>query len=241
MSDAATPFAPEPVRRAREQVESQLREAILSGLFKRGEKLPSEAELAARFSVSRTTVREALRALVSAGLIAKVPGASGGSFVQAVDHHALEAVLSESMDNILRLGSVNYSEVAAVRRLLELPAARHAALHRSDDDIRRLEELVNQESSVKVDDPSVPELDIGFHSAIAAASGNRLLSSFVSALHGVTRPVMALNLSEDVGRQTVRQHKAIVRAIVNGDADGAEAAMAEHLNFVEQRSDHSRD
>ncbi|MCA3749647.1 MAG: winged helix-turn-helix transcriptional regulator, partial [Rubrobacter sp.] len=77
-------FKPAPVRRAREQVESQLREAILSGTFRSGDRLPSELELAKSFGVSRTTVREALGSLASAGLISKVPGASGGSFVRRV-------------------------------------------------------------------------------------------------------------------------------------------------------------
>lgn len=229
-------FSPEPVRRAREQVEGQLREAILSGVFASGEKLPSEADLASRFSVSRTTVREALRALVSAGLISKVPGASGGSFVQAVDHHSLEAVLSESMDNILRLGSVDYREVADVRRFLEIPAARKAALHRTSEQVEALDHFINEEVKAKVDSPTVPSLDMGFHSTVATATGNRLLSSFITALHRVTRPVLALDLSEEVGRETVRQHKAIAEAIADGDPDRAEEAMTAHLDYLEQRS-----
>jgi DNA-binding transcriptional MocR family regulator len=78
-------FQPSRVRRPREQVEEQIREAILSGAFRQGDKLPSETQLAEQFSVSRTTVREALRALAAAGLISKVPGVAGGSFVQSVE------------------------------------------------------------------------------------------------------------------------------------------------------------
>src|SRR5918997_4269757 len=116
-------FKPQPVARAREQVETQIREAILSGTFKRGEKLPSEAELADNFAVSRTTVREALRSLAAAGLIFKVPGASGGSFVQAIDYRGLGSLIGESIENSLRLGSIDFDEVIHVRRLLEVPSA----------------------------------------------------------------------------------------------------------------------
>src|SRR5689334_18541438 len=77
------------VVRPRQQVEDRIRQAILEGELKTGERLPSESELARQFAVSRTTVREALRALSTQNLIEKVPGAGGGSFVRAVDHQSL--------------------------------------------------------------------------------------------------------------------------------------------------------
>ena len=70
-------FQANKVTRPRDQVESQLREAILNGHFAQGEKLPPETELAHQFGVSRPTVREALGALVSSGLIRKIPGVAG--------------------------------------------------------------------------------------------------------------------------------------------------------------------
>src|ERR1700689_745140 len=82
-------FAPIPVLRPREQVEEQIRAAILSGLLDVGSKLPSEAVLANQFSVSRTTVREALRSLATKSLIEKIPGPAGGTFVRKVDHWSL--------------------------------------------------------------------------------------------------------------------------------------------------------
>src|SRR5207249_115330 len=73
-------FTAKQVTRPRAQVEQQIREAILGGLFSPGEKLPPETQLAEQFGVSRPTVREALGSLVTAGLIRKVPGVAGGSF-----------------------------------------------------------------------------------------------------------------------------------------------------------------
>jgi len=228
----AAAFTPEPVRRPREQVEAQLREAIFQRVFAQGAKLPSETELAARFSVSRATVREALRSLASTGLISKVPGAAGGSFVNTFDHESFGASLEESMGNILRLGSISYEEVAQLRELLEVPSARLAAAHRSDEDVARLDEIVEREKAASVADPEVPELDIAFHSAIAGASGNRVLEAFVSALHRVTQPVRFVAIEEEVGRSTVRQHRAIVKAIAAGRGDEAEAAMQRHLRYL---------
>jgi GntR family transcriptional repressor for pyruvate dehydrogenase complex len=226
-------FKPSPVRRAREQVETQLREAILSGTFRRGDKLPSEVELAESFSVSRTTVREALRALASEGLISKVPGATGGSFVQVVDHQSLGVLLGESLENTLRFGSIDHEEVAHVRRLLEIPSARLAATNRTDRDLELLNYILARQKGLTVESPEVPNLDVNFHTAIAEASRNRVLSSFVSALHRVTQPVLFLDLSPEVGKATVVQHAAIVHAIADGKAEDAAQAMEEHLDYLD--------
>jgi len=226
-------FKPNPVRRAREQVETQLREAILSGTFRRGDKLPSEVELSQSFSVSRTTVREALRSLASEGLISKMPGASGGSFVQVVDHQSLGLLLGETMQTTLRFGSINHDEVASVRRMLEIPSASLAAEHRADADLELLDNILARQKGLTVESPEVPGLDVGFHAAIAEASKNRVLSSFVSALHRVTRPVRFLDLSPEVGKATVVQHAAIVRAIKDADPDAAARAMTVHLDYLD--------
>lgn len=230
-------FKPQPVVRAREQVETQIREAILSGTFKRGEKLPSEAELAENFAVSRTTVREALRSLAAAGLIFKLPGASGGSFVQVIDYRSLGGALGDSIVNTLRLGTVEYDEVAQVRRLLEVPSAKLASANRTEEDIETLRSIVDRQKEITIDHPDVPQLDISFHSAIGDASGNRVLASFVTALHYATRPVLAKHLDAKAGRDTVRQHTAIVKAISEGDAEAAANAMEEHLNYLQSLRD----
>ncbi len=190
-------------------------------------------ELAESFSVSRTTVREALRTLASEGLISKIPGASGGSFVQVVDHQSLGLLLGESMENTLRFGSISHDEVAQVRRMLEIPSARLAALHWSESDIERLNYILARQKGLTVESPEVPNLDVNFHTAIAEASQNRVLSSFVSALHRVTRPVTFIDLSPEVGKATVVQHAAIVEAIAARKPEDAARAMQEHLDYLE--------
>ncbi|BBY83095.1 FadR family transcriptional regulator [Mycolicibacterium pulveris] len=232
----APAFAATVVKRPRHQVEEQIRHAIRSGALVTGQKLPTEIELAANFGVSRTTIREALRTLVADGLLEKMPGAGGGSFVRNLDHHAFGADLGEDIENLLRVGSVEYREVAEVRRMLEVPAARLATRNRSQADLDALNEVLEDEKALSFDDPTVPELDVRFHSTISKASGNRVVAAFVAALHQVTEPVHHLKLSAEVGKRTFRQHVAIVRAIEKGDADAAERAMSEHLSYLEQHS-----
>lgn len=227
-------FEPTPVSRAREQVERQLREAILSGTFKSGDKLPSEVELARSFSVSRTTVREALRTLDSSGLIRKTPGVAGGSFVRVVDHQALGVTLGDSIENTLRFGNIGFDEVIRVRRMLEVPAARLAAGSRGEEDLARMRDFVGRQKETTVDDPEVPDLDTNLHVSIAEASGNRVLASFVGALHRVIRPALYVDISPKVGKQTVSQHLAIVHAIEKGDPEGAASAMEDHLDYLDR-------
>lgn len=222
------------VLRPREQVEETIRIAILSGEFKTGDPLPPEAEVARQFGVSRTTVREALRSLTTQRLIYKVPGSKGGNFVQLIDHNSLGSALIDSLHNLLTLGSIKFTEVAEVRQYLEVPAVRLAAARRTDEDLQRLRGIVSRQKTASVDDPEVPKLDELFHSLIAEASGNRVLASLVSALHHETEPVHHLDLSPDVGRATVRQHKAIVDAIAARDADAGQDAIIEHLTYLRE-------
>jgi GntR family transcriptional regulator, transcriptional repressor for pyruvate dehydrogenase complex len=220
------------VLRPRQQVEEALRRAVLDGRLRIGERLPAEAELARQFSVSRPTIREALSALESHGLIRKLQGAGGGSFVQAVDHNALGHVLQESMHNLLRLGSVSFGEVAAVRQYLEVPSVALAAVNRSEEDLQELRDILAEEKNRTVDDPLIAELDARFHTAIARMSGNRILASLVYALHRESEPVANLDLSPEVGRITVGQHQRIVEAIADKDPQKGEAAIIEHLTYL---------
>src|SRR5215213_2320508 len=227
-------FKPDRVRRPREQVELQIRSAILAGDFKAGDRLPSEAELAKGFAVSRSTVREALRALVTAGLISTSPGATGGSFVEGIDHHALAERFGESVANVVQLGTLTYAEVAEVRRMLEIPSARLAARNHTDEHIERLRDIIDREKSTTVTDPAVPGLNAAFHQALAEASGNRMLAALVSALHRVTRPLTYIETSPELGRESVIHHLRIVSAIRKRDEDEAVAAMEDHLAYLRE-------
>jgi GntR family transcriptional regulator, transcriptional repressor for pyruvate dehydrogenase complex len=224
------------VVRPRVQVEEQLKEAILGGHFAHGDKLPPETELAERFGVSRPTVREALGSLASAGLIRKVPGVAGGSFVNSVNPQSLGQMLQESVDTTLRLGTLHIGELTQVRNVLEIPAARLAAEHRNDEQIAELRRIVEQQRSTTLDDPKIPDYDRAFHALIGELSGNRLLAAFISAVHGATHPVEYLEVTAEVAHETVKQHLAILRALESGDGDAAAQAMEAHLDFVSRYS-----
>lgn len=227
-----TPVLGQKVLRPRQQVEEALRKAVLDGDLKIGDRLPPETELARQFCVSRPTVREALSSLESQGLIRKIPGAGGGSFVQPVDHRALGQVLQESMHNLLRLGGVTFDEVAAVRQHLEIPSVVLAALDRTEEQLEELHTLLEEQKHRTVDDPMIAELDARFHITIARMSGNRVLAALIYALHRESEPVSYLELSPEMGRESFLQHQRIVKAIEERDPQEAEESIKDHLAYL---------
>lgn len=234
--DGAAAFRAAPVLRPRQQVETQIRKAIMDGTFNQGDRLPSEAKLAEAFGVSRATVREALRAISESGLIVTTPGATGGSFVQKVDHHSLADLVSERLSNVLGLGSVTYEEVGAFRDMLEVPSARLAAEHRTEAHLEAIREAIDEEKDAKSSDDQVVQLNASFHSAVAEASGNRVLIAFVGALHRLAHPITFIATDDEVGATAVRHHIDIFKAIEEQDPDGAAAAMAEHLAYLDEHA-----
>jgi GntR family transcriptional repressor for pyruvate dehydrogenase complex len=233
---SAVPFSPRAVQRPREQVESQIQHAILSGLLSNGARLPSETLLAEQFGVSRPTVREALSTLKEKGLITKASGSNGGSFVRYVDHHALDRAFAEQLSTTLEVGSVSGAELIAFRNMIEVPSAREAALNRSDAHLEKLRSIIEREKAISVFDAEAPDLNSEFHQLLAEASGNRILEAVVSAVHRLTHPMDLIEWTPEVGREGVRHHINIVRALTKADPDEAETAMRAHLHFLQENS-----
>jgi DNA-binding FadR family transcriptional regulator len=117
--------------------------------------------------------------------------------------------------------------------MLEMPSARLAARNRSAEQLKALRDVISEQRLLTHDDPRIPGLDTRFHTLISQASGNRVVAAFVRALHEVTEPVHHLHLDVEVGKGTFRQHRAIVAAIERRDSSAAEAAMGEHLEYLE--------
>lgn len=225
-------FTPKSVKRPRMQVEDQLRDAIAGGQLRQGEKLPSEVALAELFRVSRATVREALRSLAAAGLISTQPGATGGSFVRSIGAAELAEMIAASMRATLELGTIDHDEISAVREMLEIPAARLAAVNRTEEDIAAIREILDSERGATFEDPAVPPLDVQFHYRVARASHNHVLAALLGALHELTQPVRLVRHSADSARAAVRQHRDLLEAVVAGDPDAAEEAARAHLEHI---------
>jgi GntR family transcriptional repressor for pyruvate dehydrogenase complex len=230
------PFSALPIQRPRAQVENQIKNAILDGSLRDGDKLPAEQAMAKSFNVSRATIREALRSLIESGLLTKGPGTTSGLYVQSVDHNSFSLAVSDRLSSVLDIGSVTPAEVSNFRDMLEVPTARLAAEHRTESNLVRLHEIIDKERSTTYDDPAIPELNAEFHCEIANASSNRVLAAFVSALHRTAKPLAFVNTDEALGRESVAHHIQLYRVIKAQDPAAAAEAMQGHLNYLREHA-----
>ncbi|MBB4665226.1 FadR/GntR family transcriptional regulator [Conexibacter arvalis] len=221
-----------PVRRAYEQIYDQLRAAMFSGELANGERLPSEAQLAAGFGVSRGTVREALRLLLAEGLIRTVPGAGGGSFVvlPTVDHVA--DFLRRNVELLTLKEDVTLPEFLEARELIELFAVRQAAVRRTDADLAALRAtLTPDDSGLSPEEQYLANRR--FHEVLIDACGNTLLQIAAGPIFSVLHShLMRFTLTAEFPRSVCRDHATILDAIEAGDSERATAAMAEHLTSL---------
>lgn len=215
--------------RLSDKVAELMRETIVSRGLKPGARLPSERELGEQFGVSRTVIREAVRALTAKGLIEVRSGS--GLRVAAVDASAV----TESMSHFLRGSELDYPSVHEVRTMLEVQIAGVAASQRTEDDVRRLiEACEGVEKSIDRTEIASTK-DVEFHREVARATHNDLylvvLDAIGVALLEVRRE--ALN-TPAAGDQTLIDHRRVLDAIVGGDTEAARDAMHRHLENVQR-------
>ncbi|UWZ40217.1 FadR family transcriptional regulator [Dactylosporangium roseum] len=203
----------------------------MSGQLRPGERLPTEPKLCEQSGLSRSTVREALRLLSSQHLIFTTRGVNGGSFVAAPDAHILGDSLSDGVGLLLANGVVKGDDVLEVRRMLEVPAAGLAAARREPRHLAELERAMF--------DPDRDDLDrritahAEFHLAVAAASGNTLLSLVVRPLYTVADPRTVDRVAPlSMWREIDRDHRELLAAIRAGDVERAMAAARVHIDHV---------
>jgi GntR family transcriptional repressor for pyruvate dehydrogenase complex len=219
----------EPVKRSRiyEHIVEQIHAFIREGRWSPGDQIPPERELAERFRVSRTSVREALRALEMQGVIDSRQG--GGTFVRSADTEALVPPLAAA---ILR-GQRELAEVLEVRELIEPGIARLAATRATEEHTAELENLLARQRECIEQGRSFVEEDTAFHYTLARAADNHILlrlhnvildllrESRQSYLHVPNRPQMSL-----------RGHEAILSAIKAQDSEAAYGASLAHISEV---------
>lgn len=217
-----------PVRRSlSRQVSEAMEDMIRRGRWKVGDRIPSEPELAKSFAVSHNTLREALQSLIHAGMLEARPG--DGTYVLASDR------LSVAMNN--RLSESTLPKILEARLALEKEIARLAAVNRTEDDLRRMEEALakcREKSGNGIDD------DMRFHACVAAATHNSVLSELYGIIiryiqqnlgHLLAEKqydagAMALHddLAEAIRRQDEQRAGEIVERIVQFDTKSIEGS-----------------
>lgn len=212
-----------------------INDLIATGVLKPGSRLPVENDLSVQLGVSRSSLREGVRALALMGVLETKQG--NGTYVTSLEPATLLAPLGVLI-NLQRPGNV--ADVMLVRRTLEVEAAGRAALRISDAELTsagallaHMESMLGQESAAH---DAVMEADVDFHRVIAQASGSPTLSAMISGL--ASRTVRArlwrAMQKEGVERQTHAEHTSILSALAARDPDAARLRMNVHLLNVEE-------
>ncbi|MGX8013400.1 FadR/GntR family transcriptional regulator [Mesorhizobium sp. ORM8.1] len=192
-----------------------LRAEILSGRWGVGARIPNEASLADLLSVSRGTVREAVRVLVSQGLLDTRQG-SGTYLRSTVDSSA-------ALDRVKRTGLRDQWEARAA---LDLEAARLAALRHTPADLDRMRRLLAERGTV-ADGGSEAFIrrDLAFHKSVVAASGNKAMMELYDFFTAAIAETIHATIDGELPEPDQQAHGAIVEAIAANDPDGAVAAV----------------
>lgn len=203
-------------------------ESYIVGQLQQGDRLPTEREMAQQYGVSRTVVREAVRALTARGLV------QAHARSRYIVSTPTQASVSQSITTFLRAGmpELNYRKVMEVRFLLEVQIAGLAAERRTDDDLVKMNDILRATPLAENVEQFV-EVDMAFHSALAMATHNELYSLLLASIAEVMRAVRVLafelNNEESRTERAYHYHSAIYEQVKQGDANGARAAMRQHM------------
>ena len=226
------------VRAARlyEQIVQQIEESILSGALKPGDQLPAERELAQRFGVSRTAVREAVKCLREKGLLEAFSGR--GTFVT----NSTSQAIRQSLDLMTRICQPEgLAHLVELRQILEPEIAALAATRMDDQLLATMREAVATMDANLQEPDAYIEADLDFHLALAEAAGNPLVLSLLDSIVGLLREQRLWIYRVEHGPEHGQiHHKRILEAIEKRSPEAARELMRAHLRQVHKDSTATR-
>lgn len=203
-----------------DQVIAGLNELIEHEGLEVGDRLPSEARLAARLGVARSTLREAIRALSHTGRLETRQGS--GTYVSTPHATGIDA----------RLAAARVPEVFEVRRTLEVLIAEAAPLRRTDEQVAQLRAALQdcRRHAGEGDVPAFIDADSRFHQVTAEATGNSVLVELYGVLRRSLEPALVVVAGVVDLHRTAERHQVLLDAIVDRDPAAAVAATRAHLD-----------
>jgi GntR family transcriptional regulator, transcriptional repressor for pyruvate dehydrogenase complex len=206
---------------------------IVKGQFRPGERLPIEPELSQLFGVSRSTIREALRLLSSQNLVIVRRGQQGGVFVLQPQASNVRSFLETTLGLLTGHDAITVDELVEVRSILDPSAASLAAVHRTENHLSSLREIVLREKSPSRDQRENWPQSSSFHEVVLDAANNRLLDMvgypiFQTLRHRIDRAKVPAAFWSDV----YRDHDKILNAIEAKESQTAESLMRSHVHTL---------
>jgi GntR family transcriptional regulator, transcriptional repressor for pyruvate dehydrogenase complex len=217
-----------------DQVVERIKQMIMDGVLKIGERLPTELQLAEMFGVSRVPVREALRTLRQAGFLETKHGV--GTFVSVVTPD----ILGNEFGKFMFFQEQSIIEVLQLRRLVEVEAVRLTATLATEKEIERILqfERIARGEIVKLrnnQDNAFYSADLKFHVAIAEASHNEVFGKLINSIHETLHIHQFLSLKETPQQdEVINYHKDICEAIADRNPERAAAMMEKHITRIEE-------
>jgi GntR family transcriptional regulator, transcriptional repressor for pyruvate dehydrogenase complex len=235
-SGSREPFIAHPIQTlsAAAQIAQQLRNAIVSDQLPPGYRLPSEAELAAEYHVSRGTIRETIKILAAQRLVESTRGAKGGTTVRHPEPKEVAEAMADSITLWFNAGSTSLAQVNDARAWIEHGCVVLASQDRDDDDLENIRRPVEAMEVPGVDIDDMLALDIVFHDAVCRAAHNPVMELAMTAIHAV-RPytnAMIARLLEIAA--IASQHRAIYEAIAERDEHAATEAFERHVTYLHE-------
>ena len=220
------------VERLYEKIVEQIERRILSGELKVGDQLPSERELGDQFHVSRTAVREAVKALREKGLVEVHPGR--GTFIT----NSTSQAARHSLGLMMKIDQTEGArDLVEVREIFEPEIAALAATRASEEQIAGMQAAVTTMDAALADPETYIEADLDFHLALAEASQNSLIPTLIDFIVDLLRVQRTRIFYVEGGPERGQfHHKRILEAIVNRDPEAAGKAMRAHLHQVRDDS-----
>jgi GntR family transcriptional repressor for pyruvate dehydrogenase complex len=209
-----------------------LYEMIVSGQFKRGQKLPSQEELARQFGVSRNTLREAMNKLYAMGLLSSHQGI--GTVVESPNPEGYLSALSGQF----LLDTLSVREFVEARICIERTSVRLAVTRAGKHDIERLSGILDSQKLAfeNNDGEEFTRQDAAFHMGLTQLSGNRVLMKFLQTIQDMLyRFIGEVVQLPGAISDAMRFHRRVTDAIAAKDADLAEREIVEHLFDVVRR------
>ncbi len=213
-----------------ELIAQQIKNSIVNGAMKPGDRLPPVRKLVEHFEASPASVREALKSLEASGLLTMKPGS--GVFVAELNSQTM----GECLTSILRIRKTSIDEITQARVILEPTIVRLASRNRSAEDLDKLEMNIRESSQLAESHQSGHAKNIEFHALIAEATHNVILiltvQTVLDALREITLEIKDGPFRLNVVREIVKIHREIVQAIRKKNADDAYKLMlSDVLNF----------
>jgi len=229
-TEAKSPvFKPISARSAPDEIAKQIRQEIKAGRLKPGQKLPSEQDLCQRFSVSRNTLREALRALETSGLIEIKKGAAGGAFIKRGD----KDVVITGLRDLYYLGTITPEQLTEARVMLADLVVRDVCAKATDADLADLEaNIASAEAAQKAGDfVERAQRHLAFHSLLAKISANPILMLTMEAILQVMADYIG-QIGYRENRYVVPSRRRLLGFLAERNEDAAAAEMTAHLRRV---------